>query len=386
MKDQNQFIKPLIRKYIDGSASISEIVIVSDWIKTSEENARLFKNIETEILTDNSTEAEEDWLAFANKYELNQKKHSKRWWLTFVSVSSAASVCMLIVVSFYFFRADNTDYLSQINESRDITHTLLQLPGGKEIELDKKHATVVAKDNGSQFVIEQEKVVEQAASDKHELSSLMVPYGKTAQLSLADGTQVWLNAGSQLIFPNHFNDVDERKVMLVGEAYFDVVHNNEKPFKVVTEDVSYTVLGTSFNIRSYKNGNANSATLTIGSLQVEQKSLLNKQRTILKPGQQSIFNKSTGRIKVHKVNTHVFTSWKEGYLTLERNSLRLILGQIEAYYNCEISINEELIKVPVELSGKLLLDDEVEDVCKALSDLTGLSYSSNNQQIHFYNK
>jgi len=260
------------------------------------------------------------------------------------------------------------------------------LPGGKEIELDKKHATVVAKDNGSQFVIEQEKVVEQAASDKHELSSLMVPFGKTAQLSLADGTQVWLNAGSQLIFPNHFNDVDERKVMLVGEAYFDVVHNNEKPFKVITEDVSYTVLGTSFNIRSYKNGNANSATLTVGSLQVEQKSLLNKQRTILKPGQQSIFNKSTGRIKVHKVNTHVFTSWKEGYLTLERNSLRLILGQIEAYYNCEISISEELLKVPVELSGKLLLDDEVEDVCKALSDLTGLSYSSNNQQIRFYNK
>lgn len=386
MKETNQHIKVLIARYVSGMASVNEIAELGDWLKANNANKSLFKKLKSELETKDEMQAEDEWVRFANKFELEKKVTNKsRRLIGFVSI--AASISIVLVVASQLFNSSDTDYLSMLNTNElKGTNTVLRLADGQQITLNENHSSIEADKDGKQFVVEKNQIVENKIEDKeqHKLNQIQVPYGKTAQLALADGTKVWLNAGSQLVFPNHFNGTDSRDVMLLGEGFFDVTHNEGQPFRVLTNELTYTVLGTSFNIRSYAGSAVNSAVLVEGSLQVEENAVFNKERVILKPGEKSLFVNNSGQLDVQHVNTSIYTSWKEGFLTLEKNNLRTLIHQIEHYYNCDIAISNELLKMPTQLSGKLMLDTNAEQVYQALCDLSGLSYSIENNQVKFY--
>jgi ferric-dicitrate binding protein FerR (iron transport regulator) len=172
-----------------------------------------------------------------------------------------------------------------------------------------------------------------AAAAAEEINKLVVPRGGEFQLTLADGTRVWLNAESTLEYPTHFTGTT-RTVQLTGEAYFEVAKNAAKPFNVVTDKQTIAVLGTSFNVSAYPQDAGIYSTLVEGSLRVDGeqgKSLL------ISPGSQCAYNPALGDMTSRVVDTYTYTSWKDGLFVFDDEALSSIMQRIGRWYNVDVS-------------------------------------------------
>lgn len=164
-----------------------------------------------------------------------------------------------------------------------------------------------------------------------EMHTLRTPRGKNFQVTLSDGTKVWLNAESQLRYPTRFDD-SERRVELEGEAYFQVHEDAGHPFVVQTEQLSAKVLGTSFNFRSYQHADTH-LTLVEGKVAVNVRG--NADSWILSPGQ-DVYIDSDGCLKIQDVDTRTFTAWIEGYYYFDNVTLAQIMRELGHWYNVNI--------------------------------------------------
>lgn len=160
--------------------------------------------------------------------------------------------------------------------------------------------------------------------------TLKVPVGGEYQLTLSDGTTVWLNSGSELKYPVRFGE-KIREVELKGEAYFEVSKDKTKPFIVLAGGVSTRVYGTEFNIRSYGEEEVN-VTLVKGSISVKNESL--KQEHMLEPGENACL--AGNDFRVEKVNVRKYTAWKEGYFYYENECLDQILKDLKRWYDFDV--------------------------------------------------
>lgn len=155
------------------------------------------------------------------------------------------------------------------------------------------------------------------------------PKGRSSTVVLIDGTQVWLNSGSSLEFPASFSDT-ERRVKLVGEAYFDVEQMVDKPFYVETEDGPLIeVLGTAFNVSAYKEDGLTTTTLLEGSVQL----LGENHQVILAPNEQVAARIDDAVLKKELVNAGDFISWKDGYFSFNGHSVPEILASVRRWYD-----------------------------------------------------
>jgi ferric-dicitrate binding protein FerR (iron transport regulator) len=385
MSRGNQHIQKLIARYVSGGASIDDLKQLGQWLRQSSDNKQLFSSLKKEAETEAKGQISGDWARFEARYGKQLQAKPKRR-LSIGLISMAASVAIILAISSYLFLFNNNDDTSlkqyAVNTEIHPENITLDLSDGTNIPLEKKHATIEIDQDGGSIIIENEKEIKTESKKRNtKPNTLRVPFGKTAHLTLADGTKVSLNAGSQLIFPDNFEDKDKREVMLIGEGYFDVTHNASKPFKVLTNDITFTVLGTSFNISSYPDQTDVSAVLVTGSLQVENNVFLNKQKVILKPGEKSSYSIAQKHLDVSQVNTNFYTSWKDGYLTLEKNSIANLVKQIERFYNVDIVTDPSLLSKPSQLTGKLLLEDNPKLVYQAFCDLTDLNFQMDGNRI-----
>lgn len=165
-----------------------------------------------------------------------------------------------------------------------------------------------------------------------EMMALSTPRGKDYHVTLADGTQVWLNAESHLEFPETFAG-DRREVHLHGEAYFQVTKDAQRPFVVHSDFITTQVLGTSFNVRAYSQRDV-AVTLVDGSVRVDAGS----DKQLLKPGQQAVLRQSG--LKVSAVDTYPFVQWKEGFLYYENATLFTIMQDLARWYNVNVSFDD----------------------------------------------
>ncbi|WP_449438879.1 FecR family protein [Pedobacter steynii] len=166
--------------------------------------------------------------------------------------------------------------------------------------------------------------------------TVQTPRGGTYQITLPDGTKVWLNAASSLLFPSTFQGLGNRKVELSGEAYFEVAKDKAQPFIVVTDKQEVEVLGTHFNINSYAYEQDTKTTLLEGSVRVRPSASnpLQSQSVVLKPGEQSVLNNSY--LKIMPVDVEVATAWKNGKFLFRKEKLESILNRLAYWYNVDI--------------------------------------------------
>ena len=165
-----------------------------------------------------------------------------------------------------------------------------------------------------------------------QLMALSVPRGQDYHLTLADGTQVWLNAESRLEFPDRFNG-NTREVRLKGEAYFEVKKDAKRPFIVHTDYLTTRVLGTSFNVRAYSRKDA-SVTLVSGRVQVKADDLIQ----VLSPGEQAALTGS--QLAVKAVDTYPITQWKEGFFYFDNESLFSIMQELARWSGVNVSFDD----------------------------------------------
>ena len=182
--------------------------------------------------------------------------------------------------------------------------------------------------------IEEEMALDQSAKDVKpaQLMALSVPRGQDYHLTLADGTQVWMNAESRLEFPDRFNG-NTREVRLEGEAYFEVKRDAKRPFIVHTDYLTTRVLGTAFNVRARSRRDA-SVTLVSGRVQVGTGDLAK----VLSPGEQAALSGS--QLAVKSVDTYPIIQWKEGFLFFDNPSLFFIMQELSKWYGVNVLFDD----------------------------------------------
>ncbi len=164
--------------------------------------------------------------------------------------------------------------------------------------------------------------------------------GAIELVQLADGTRVWLNNSSKLVYPETFNKKN-RNVTLEGEAYFEVAKDPAHPFFVSTQDVTIRVLGTSFNINTRAPGNLTQTVLVEGSVSLIRPS--GERIAALKPGEMANVGNSTTNVEITKVNTQLYTAWQQGMFVFEKAELTEILRKIEAVYHVRFTYDTALM-------------------------------------------
>lgn len=227
---------------------------------------------------------------------------------------------------------------------------------------------------------------------------IIVPSGEKSQLILPDGTQVWLNSESKLVYPVNFNS-DERRVTLEGEAYFDVAKLNKSQFTVYTQNFKVKVLGTKFNVKSYPKDLTIETTVIEGMVKVEKgQANSNFSPIILKPTERLIYKKdissasketaletesvsklekvqslSTEEIFIGHVNTHNITSWKDHLLVFDNETFEEIALKISRWYKVQINLQDEELKTQ-RYTGKFVHNESLTQVLEAIKLTTPIKY------------
>lgn len=198
------------------------------------------------------------------------------------------------------------------------------------------------------------------------MAEFYVPYGDQQQLVLPDGSIVWVNAGSILIYPSEFT-ADTRTVYLSGEACFNVAKNPDLPFIVSTQHLDVQALGTIFSINAYPGTVETTATLEEGSVQVDMKSA-ELPASVLKPNEQLIYSHLTHAVTISKVDAGEVSAWKDGYLIFKNASFEELVAALERKYNVTINYNAEKYKGSTYYV-KFNPDESIEDALLILKHL-----------------
>ena len=190
-------------------------------------------------------------------------------------------------------------------------------------------------------------------------NTLSTPRGGQYQVVLPDGSKVWLNAASSLLFPTAFTG-RQRKVELTGEAYFEVAKNKNKPFLVKVGDMQVKVLGTHFNINAYSDENAIKTSLLEGSVKITK----GNATGLLKPGEQALLNNKEDKVEITKANLDEVMAWKNGLFQFEDADITSIMREIGRWYNVDI---EYVGKVPTRrFEGKISKNAQLSEVLRIL--------------------
>lgn len=172
-------------------------------------------------------------------------------------------------------------------------------------------------------------------------NSIEVPYGERSQLTLYDGTKVWLNSGTKFRYPVAFSSTT-RDVFMEGEAYFDVAKDAKHPFIVQAGKLKVEVFGTHFDVCAYPDDKDFTTTLEEGSINAYN--IESGANMKLAPGEQAVLNRETNKIKQLIVNTDLFTSWKENLLKFEDAPFEDVIKKMERWYDVKISVDPSINK------------------------------------------
>jgi transmembrane sensor len=245
---------------------------------------------------------------------------------------------------------------------------ILTLDDGSQINLDDAQNGVLASENNTDIRKTGSGQLEYSAGNKLietvKYNTLSTPMGGQYQLSLPDGSRVWLNSGSSIRFPTAFIG-KERIIELKGEAFFDIRGNKKMPFIVKTNmSMDIRVLGTQFNVMAYDDEKSINTTLLEGSVQLLKES----GTAFLEPGQAAILNKGTGKIKVETADVDEAVAWKDGYFMFSNENIESIMRKVSRWYNVEVDYQGNLSNK--DFVGTISRDKNISEILKML-ELTG---------------
>jgi ferric-dicitrate binding protein FerR (iron transport regulator) len=244
---------------------------------------------------------------------------------------------------------------------------LLTLADGRTVLLDQAGRGLLARQGASQVQKTADGQLRYAASAPTASQPLLyntvaTPRGGQYQLTLPDGSQVWLNAASSLRFPVAFAGA-ERRVELTGEAYFEVAKDARHPFKVAARGAEVTVLGTHFDVQAYPDEPVLATTLLEGAVRLTQ----GAQQALLRPGQQAR-PRPDGSIQVREVDVQHAVAWKTGYFVFNDEPIEGIMRQVARWY--DVDVQYQGVLTDKDFNGKISRYKDAAAVLRML-ELTG---------------
>jgi len=289
-------------------------------------------------------------------------------------IAAAASIILALSVGGYFIlHKSKTPNYAANNVKQDIkpgtNGAILTLANGQKVILEQAKAGKIISQNGADLRKAGDSLLvyqpgTAAENNAASYNTLETPKGKQYSVVLPDGSKVWLNAASSLKYPTAFTG-NERKVELTGEAYFEVVHNNKQPFRVVTANQTIEDIGTYFNINAYQDEPVIKTTLLEGSIKISE----NGRSAILKPGEQAQIMVNSSKININlNADAEEAIAWKNGRTQFNNADIKSIMRMLSRWYNIDVvyqgNINES------GFGGSVSRSKNISEVLKVL-ELTG---------------
>lgn len=366
---KKDFLK-LIEKYLNGSASPEELNAIENYYSHFSDDPDITDNLNEEKISALKASLRQKIDTKINRAEKQVIPLYKRR-----SFQVAASILLFLMIGLFItnklkkepakFQAENYDLAPGSNKA-----TLI-LADGSKIDLAAEKNGTLKTQPGSQVIKQNEQLTYSTARGKTvaevTYNTLTTPRGGQYEVTLADGTKVWLNAASSLKFPTAFTG-SERVVELTGEAYFEVAHNSKQPFKVKTANQIVQDIGTQFNVNSYADEDAAATTLVEGSVKIFDAG----RQTMIKPGQQYLL-KANGVPEVRNdVDIDEVTAWKNGLFQFNNADIKTIMRQISRWYNVDVEYSGQ---VPASTyHGRISRNSNASAVLKIL-ELSGIDFT-----------
>jgi len=328
----NTDIDQLITSFFSEELSPDQLIELENWIDSDEANKTHFlkmqeiwfsSGITNPMRSYNTDKAFERFLTKTKEVQ-KQKIQSKRRLLH--PIWYAAAIALLLIVSWFSYQQ-----------------------GGRQLE-----------NQFSDMIVE-------------------APLGSKTKLYLPDGSLVWLNAGSKIVYSQGFG-VNERNINLSGEGYFEVIKNEKLPFKVKTDELHLQVLGTKFNFKNYDEDEEASISLIEGKVQVNN-IIGDKNNTHLSPDQKAFLNKKTGKMHISSINAKYTTEWTNGNLFFDEESLPDIVKELHRSYNVNIKIMDESLNTIRFYGSFIRREQSIEEVLNLLSSTNKFRYTIHEDEI-----
>lgn len=369
---QEQEFKKLLDKYFEGALTKNEERILHEF------NEELKSKNRTSDFENESEKIQFQESIWSGIDMQTAKKPRTQTWKSVAAV--AAMFIGVIALGYLYLKNTSANPMDLIPENA-IT---LEMEDGsvKVIEEDgtiniiDKNGNILGQQQGNQLVYSKESVVEELA-----FNTLKVPYGKTFELELSDGTKAYLNAGSSIKYPTKFLKGLKRQIFITGEAYLDVAKDSLHPFIASSGGINVQVLGTQFNFSAYPEDDLTEVVLVEGavSLFTEADGYDLKKNTILKPGLKGSFNKENYEVSTQEVITSIYTSWMNGKLVFRNMAFKNILKKLERHYDVTIENNN------VGLSDKIFNanfgQETLANVLEELNTNYGVNYTISENKI-----
>jgi len=368
-------LEKIVERYLSGNANADEIRFVEEYYNFLGEN-----NEDSNPAEEVKGFEEANFKAIQAKIASTKKSKIK----PLFKYISAAAILAIVFGGFYYSKIQNFSTVVSVAQTQkknlDIlpgtNKAILTLADGSTVVLDENTSSDISDQDGIKiskekdgqlvYTIVNNKLLN---ADKNiAYNTISTPKGGQYQVILPDGTKVWLNAASSLKYPEAFVG-KQRLVVLTGEAYFEVAKNKSMPFRVQSQNQHVEVLGTHFNINSYLDDNTVKTTLLEGSVQVSN----SKFSKILKPGEQAISGiGEQASIKIARdVDTDDETAWKNGLFQFNDSELKVILNQLERWYDIKIDYSD----VPAKrYNGMVPRKSKLSEVLKMLEKTGNIKF------------
>lgn len=343
MKKQDQSLIELYQDFLDNKVSPEQVAGLKDLFNTESEPvlryliAEALKDEEGTSVRDDEQERL-DAIYSRVKAEINANSTLRsKYKFNSRLVASIAAAAMLIIASLLYFNKGKeaanreTDLIAQIQPGSN--KAILTLSDGSKVDLSSSKQGQFTDRSGvtATYTVGGTITYNTSQAAQSGYNTIETPKGGEFKVVLPDGTKVWLNAASSLKYPTSFGALNERRIELSGEAYFQVSHDRSKPFRVVTAVQTVEVLGTYFNVNSYADEGKTITTLEEGSVKVISK----ERQDLLRPGQQS-FVKKDGTIAVGEADMETALAWKDGNIVFKNADIQSIMRQIARWYNIQV--------------------------------------------------
>ena len=378
-------IYKIILTVLAGEETQEEHEQLSAWLNESEENRREYSQIERLYQLSSSSsskkvssyyDVEQAWKFVKGQTIDKRKSFIFRKWISY-----AAMLTLLLTAGmFYLYKQQLHSLSSQVNLEQ-LKEPILLLDNGETISLDKdtfsieNEHTIIHKKAKVLSYVPQEKEEQNIKTDRK--NRLVIPKGKTYELKLSDGTHVWLNSESELIYPTNFTG-NTREVILRGEAFFDVAKDARSPFIVKAGDIQIRALGTSFNVHAYPDDENITTYLAEGSVIISSST----QSLNLSPGEVAVYSLKKNRMIKKKEDDRLFIAWMNNEMVFNDEPILNIIKLLERNYNVKFGIKSDRLNC-ITFTGTLK-NASLQSTLYALQFTSSISYKKKDDVIELY--
>lgn len=324
-------------------------------------------------------EIEEEYKKFQQIVRQNSSKKINwyRWIYGLVAVFILG--CILIPFCDYVEEPDKDRIMSYF-DVMNIDNENIQVIVGTKKAIELKHDCVDIQllEDGSTWVDSNVVVPLHRGSDSNikcgeaDLNQLIVPKGKRSTLTFTDGTKIWINSGTKILYPKTFSK-ERRELYVDGEVFVEAAKDKKRPFIVHTDRLDVQVLGTTFNVNAYRSEPAANVVLVNGKVEVFSDT---DKGILLSPNQMLEYNHS--KMSVRTVDVYKYICWKDGLMQFVATPLSRVVSQISNYYDVNIVVDREASGI--KCTGKLDLNNSITDVLKTIALTTSITFEKVNEK------